>query len=389
MSKLTRYLYEVDEVEKSFIMSMINKIDIKECYFWIFELYFSKIDVFPIIWNLYLDYYAVLNPKMENYIIKREKICKNDPDNSIENICYIIKNLHVLKVNNDVFILRQLCKQPDLCVTTINETRGRPPRWMIPFKKNHIKLLTSIKKRQYHNICYYLNEFTELSNIDNEELHRDIVMYYATERGYDIEDEERKIELFKIIKKCWETKVSRNCHHYLLTIICQMNIKEDDIQEQKIYIAPNKDDIDEIKTRYDAIDIPAYKVLKMKRCYNVDKNIGMFSDLVRFQFNSYDDYKTEIRDHWEYYASRSPFWREIIEKYNGKICEETRTLKFADDENLEEFYNLYGYELDEQSIIVQNMSLCDIPKIGIENIKEQFNVNGVLLECFDEFSIFK
>ena len=118
MSKLTRYLYEADEVEKSFILSMIYKVDIKECYYWIFELYYSKIDVFPLIWQLYLDYYAVLNPDMENYIMKRQKKWINDY--SINHICYIIKNLHVLSLNTDVFILRQLCKQPELYVSKIN-----------------------------------------------------------------------------------------------------------------------------------------------------------------------------------------------------------------------------------------------------------------------------
>jgi len=293
----------------------------------------------------------------------------------------------VLKLNNDVFRLRQLCKQTDLCVTTINETRGRHPKWTKPFKKDHIKLLTSIKKRQYNNICYYINELINSSNDDNKELHKDIMMYYAAERGYDIENEERKNELLKIIEKSWRTKVSNNCHHYLLTIICQMNIKEDEIQEQKIYIAPNGDDIDEIKNRYDCSTIPAYKVLKTKRCYNIDKNIGIFSDLSRFKFNSYDEYKTEMRDHWEYYASKTPFWRDIIEKYNGKICEQTRSVNFEDDEKLEEFYNIYGYEFDEQPITVQNMSLCDISKIDFKN-NEGFD-NSVLVEFSDKFSIFK
>ena len=90
MLKLTRLLYDACEVEKSFIISMIDKMEINECYYWLFELYYSKLDIVHIIWELYLDYYAVLNPKIENYIIKRLKMWEKD--NSIEHICYIIKN---------------------------------------------------------------------------------------------------------------------------------------------------------------------------------------------------------------------------------------------------------------------------------------------------------
>ena len=35
-----------------------------------------------------------------------------------------------------------------------------------------------------------------------------------------------------------------------MAIICQMNVADDDIQEQKIYIVPNKKDIEEINEKY-------------------------------------------------------------------------------------------------------------------------------------------
>jgi len=383
MSKLTRYLYEVDEANKSFVTCMINKINIKECYFWIFELYYSKIDIFPIIWQLYLDYYATINPKMENYIIKREKLSKNPDENPVEHICYIIKNLHILNSNNDVFMLRQLCNQEDLCLTKINEIRGRSPKWTKLFKKKHIKLLISIKKRQYNNICYYLTELIKPNSSDNEDLYRDIILYYSTERGCDITDVERNDELLKQIKNNWNLKVKNNCHHYLLAIICQMNIEDHDLIEQKIYIAPNRDDIDEIKSRYETYGISAHKILKLNRCYNIDKSIGMFSDLSRFNFNSHDEYTNEIRDHWEYYAHRTPYWREIIDNYEGEICEETRSIRFNDDEKTEAFYNIYGYELDEQSLTVQNMSLSKL------DIKSVVTGCSILIEFPDNFKLFK
>ena len=392
MLKLTRLLYDACEVEKSFIISMIDKMEINECYYWLFELYYSKLDIVHIIWELYLDYYSVLNPKMENYIIKRLKMWEKD--NSIEHICYIIKNLHVLSISNDVFILRQLCKQDDLHVTKINERRGRPPTWTKKYKKEHIALLTSVKKRQFNNICYYINVLLETG--DGEALYKDLILYYATEQGYnedneDNEDnEERKSELLKIIKKNWEEKVKNNCLHYLLAIICQMNVADDDIQEQKIYIVPNKKDIEEIKRRYDDDnDVPAYKILSKKRCYNIDKKIGIFGDLPRFKFSSQNQYRCEILMHWEYYAYKTPFWREIIDKYGGSINEEMRTVEFKDD-SMDLFYNLYGYELDEQPLYLQNMSLDCIDYIhylGVNN--ENNNLFVTSIEYPENFTLFK
>ena len=42
--RLTRFLYSVDEVKYSLITALLKKVDIDECYYWAFELYFSRIE---------------------------------------------------------------------------------------------------------------------------------------------------------------------------------------------------------------------------------------------------------------------------------------------------------------------------------------------------------
>ena len=186
--------------------------------------------------------------------------------------------------------------------------------------------------------------------------------------------------------------MKNNCLHYLLAIICQMNVADNDIQEQKIYIVPNKKDIEEIKMRYqddnDDNLVPAYKMLSKKRCYNVDKKIGIFSDLPRFKFASQIEYRCEILMHWEYYAYKTSFWREIIDRYGGSINEEMRTVEFKDD-SMDLFYNLYGYELDEQPLYLQNMSLDCIDYIhylGVNN--ENNNLFVTSIEYPENFVLF-
>lgn len=52
---------------------------------------------------------------------------------------------------------------------------------------------------------------------------------------------------------------------------------------------------------------------------------------------------------WLYYAAKCPLWKSRIEKYEGKLNHQKCEVVFSDDDLLEEFYELYGLEPDEQS----------------------------------------
>jgi hypothetical protein len=54
------------------------------------------------------------------------------------------------------------------------------------------------------------------------------------------------------------------------------------------------------------------------------------------------------RDHWLYYASISPVWRERIDNCNGYINNQLKTITFENEDDQEEFYDEFGYEPDEQ-----------------------------------------
>jgi hypothetical protein len=57
--------------------------------------------------------------------------------------------------------------------------------------------------------------------------------------------------------------------------------------------------------------------------------------------------------HWVYFASFSPLWMARILKYKGTIDHAKQTVIFQHDNDLENFFELYGYEPDEQSVIIQ------------------------------------
>ena len=58
-------------------------------------------------------------------------------------------------------------------------------------------------------------------------------------------------------------------------------------------------------------------------------------------------------DEWVFHASGSPLWKSRIQKYDGMVDYEQKTVRFSNDERKEAFYNLYNLEPDEQPLIVQ------------------------------------
>ena len=63
--KLTRYLYNQDEVKLTLIENLLNQKNLKECYFWIHEYYQSNSveDTYNLIYKIYYDFYGLKNPK--------------------------------------------------------------------------------------------------------------------------------------------------------------------------------------------------------------------------------------------------------------------------------------------------------------------------------------
>jgi hypothetical protein len=53
-------------------------------------------------------------------------------------------------------------------------------------------------------------------------------------------------------------------------------------------------------------------------------------------------------NNWLYHASGSPIWKNRIISHEGKICHGTQQIVFMDDDQEEQFYNKYDYEIDEQ-----------------------------------------
>jgi hypothetical protein len=64
--------------------------------------------------------------------------------------------------------------------------------------------------------------------------------------------------------------------------------------------------------------------------------------------------KNKWLNNWLFYASFSPVWKNRITKYGGKINIKTEKVEFLNEDQEEEFYDIYGYEPDEQKKETQN-----------------------------------
>ena len=246
MSKLelTRYLYFKDEVILSFVISLLKKQNLHECYFWFSELYYSKYNINNIILKIYYDFYYINNRQFEKYIYK--KLISNHNENDIlSKYITIIKNLFRLSISCDVFLNRQkylkfitndCVDNPD--IKNKNSTRGRKPKW-----------LENIKE-EFHTLFRYLNKnklgdfYCELHNIDEDSL-KDI---FNQLKLYD------KNINFNLLNNDW---YKYDIRHIVLAYIIRYNIDSEDIndsnsenskdKEKKIYVLASKYEIEQIK----------------------------------------------------------------------------------------------------------------------------------------------
>ena len=121
----TQYLYIKEEVRIALLVSILNKSD--DAIFWAYELYYSgfKYELLNLIWKIYYDFFATLNPAYEAYLLKKHKELLLDADETQgQIISSIIQDLLFRPFNADVFVLRNLCdkfeidiisKIPELC----------------------------------------------------------------------------------------------------------------------------------------------------------------------------------------------------------------------------------------------------------------------------------
>lgn len=311
MVTLTRLLYCYDEVVLSLLFALLERTDFKEVTFWFAELFYSGFqrELSELVWTFYYDFYALYSNvpfyKLNGKLINFKKT--NDFKSLLE--CFNI--LFQSEPHCEIFIITRMIKFRK--VHTINNI------------ENVFKIIEhALKNKKLFHIINYLNA----ALIQDEA---------TTIRHYNkfIQKVNNKnITLFK--------KKSKNIFSELINhLFKNTNVDIIKIKKKRIKYVPLSDSYIKYYEHLKIIDIHS-NILQEKRHYGVHPFNGIFK-LKRQQL------KIPMSDifwyHWEYYSKKTPFWGEKYNKYNIKW--ENENIAFENDDELEEFYEKYNYDLDE------------------------------------------
>jgi len=367
----TQYLYIKEEVHISLLVSILNKSD--DAIFWAYELYYSgfKFELLNLIWKIYYDFFATLNPAYEAYLLKKHKEFINDNNDKNERaISSIINDLLFRPFNSDVFMLRNVSENFIIDITYHNTTEK------IIDNENLVHNMTQwVANNDFRSIGQWILNINKTISPTN--------IYHIC---LDIFEKEIKIIKSKLIKEfVCAIKLNINTNHILLAKIMALFSKKAELKKGKsIYINVEPEDIIIYEPIVGSNELDSNKILEIAYMCGIDdlKHLSLFK-LTRNKYNLQQEYWYR----WEYHASFSPVWSKRMSQFKGYPDYSKQKIIFKEvpnDDLMQEFYQLYGLEPDEQKADIQNKSIQPIEKIhNWKWFNEQYKKNG-LFEIYEE-----
>jgi len=365
----TQYLYIKEEVRLALLVSILNKSD--DAIFWAYELYYSgfKYELLNLIWKIYYDFFATLNPAYEAYLLKKHKELLADNESPERIISLIINDLLFRPFNSDVFTLRNVCESFIIDISYANATEK-----ITHIDEARLNLTQWITNNDFRSIAQWIlnvNKTIPLTDVYNICL--------------DIFDKELKLIKNKLTKEFASAiKVNINTNHILLAKIMTLFSRKAELKKGKsIYINVEPEDIIIYEPIIGSEELKHYRILETAYMCGIDdlKHLSLFK-LTRNKYNLQEKYWYN----WEYYASFSPLWFKRIKEFKGYVDYNKQKVIFKEDPDdlMQEFYGLYGLEPDEQKLDTQNKSIQSIEKIhNWKWFNEQYKKNG-LFEVYEE-----
>ena len=356
--QFTRYLYEKDEVKLALILCILNKKE--EAIFWAYELYYSgfQSELVDVFWSLYYDFYYTLNPSFEKYLQTRLK--KNlvlDTD-SVNYVSMIVNNFMIRPHSMDIFMLKQIV---DICDFDKSDIQD-----YIDLSGNNIEimrkeLITALRTKDFMMLASLILIDIKYQHIDT--MFEVATEYFVTELGLKkkVQDYDKQSSNKRVLILC------RIIHYFTVTINKKLG--------KNLYVHVEPEEVVLYETISSCADLVPRKILRLAKIYAIDSNnyLSLF-DLKREK----QDIKTAYYYDWLYYASHSPLWKSRILKHNGVIDAKNKKVEF-DDDDIDEFYDNYGYEPDEQSTEVENKTIQDIrSERNWQTFYKEHNINGVV-----------
>ena len=366
----TRYLYVKDEVMLTLIMSILEKRE--SSMFWAYELYYSGFenDLFNLLWKIYFDFYYTLNPSFYDYFIKKQKEWSTmRPTMERDKIInMIVSDLLIRPHNLDVFLLRQISQnfEVELETNVFNDCQR--------FDFIHLSKFDDwFNSKNYQNIAEFVLHKCSENQLDE-------FLEYATSY-FKTPPNNKPTKNYNAREKINKRKNTDPCekrHIILAHIMMQFTCLEDVKMGKKLYVIVEESEMKQFETIYSDYDSSfyPYKILPKACLYSIDEenHLTLFK-LKRESIDLTDAYF----NHWEYYASFSPVWCDRIKKYNGTANHENKKIDFPDDDCLDEFYDAFNYETDEQKKETSNKSIQNLTnQRKWYQVYEQYKKNGII-----------
>lgn len=343
---LTRYLYLKDEVILQMITDILDKKS--TAMYWGCELFNSgfRVGFFEIIWKIYYNFFASLNPSYESYLQKKQDIVLSQDSDGEKHIASIVKDLIIRDYNIDVPLLKMYNN-----VFEMNESENLE-KW--------------IEKEDYVSICIYaLNQKNE----------PDLSIY---KKVIDIFGKSMNVYKSKWVKE-YEKRMDENEKTMLIAKIMSLFLKKQKIKEKKKYTLLDKEHVENMTNEFYS-NMPAWKVLRNARLPR--KRTHCFQYLVRGgkYILSEKAFKEILPNKWLYHASFSPLWFGRIQQHRGYVDYKNRTVCFVDEVLEEEFHQHYDYEPDEQPLntFAYEQELCECLTFNAKWFYEKYNVHGIV-----------
>lgn len=353
--QFTRYLFIKEEVRIALLLAILNKND--DAIFWAYELYYSgfKYELFHLIWKIYYDFFATLNPSFEQFLQKKQKELLNTGGED-RILSAIIQTLLFRPFNTDIWLARTLASR------FILETNyAHAPENLTHTDRTATNMTQWVANRDFRSIIQW---------IYNEK--------YNAEEIYDICLDIFKVKTKSRLNKLFKSVISNNKIGIDVKTVLLVKIMSlfQTKKEKCIYVNVEPEDIVLYET------ITGDNVLA--NVYSCCGGIDQFNCLSLFKLTRDKYIDTAYRQNWLYHASFAPIWSQRIRQYGGYVDYTKQKVVFTDDDLMEEFYELYGLEPDEQKKEVQDKSIRKIvSKYDWKWFSEKYKGNG-LIDVYDE-----
>lgn len=252
----TRYLYIKQEVRIALLVSILNKSD--EAIYWAYELYYSgfRHELFSLLWQIYYDFFATLNPSFEAYFLKKYNEWYNNlsTNKSPTLVSSIVQDLLFRPFNTDVFFLRNICEQFQIEIQFHNDTKK-----ILNINDCKYNFTKWIEENDYRSIAQWiLNENKDMSLIDVTELYK-LCLDIFESIGINKLTKTKLLNEFSTIIK--NNTIDPNLL-LLSKIMCLFSQKAQLKKGRSIYISVEPENITQYNTIFGSNDVKHYKILE-------------------------------------------------------------------------------------------------------------------------------